>query len=236
VDETGQPYAYTGDDPVNGTDPLGLCNLPSGAYLVPGACQWTSQSWVLQTEATVEAQGHSSGFSITRGLEGVADFGEGAANTVVSGVTLGHQHVGESFSCVGTWQYDVGQAYGLVAVGALGGEEVDAADVGESEEDLNLATEARTQHILEGDGPGSGGHLWPGAAGKTPFPASWSSTQIMNTISDVATDPEAWQNALTQGSRTVLSGSVDGVDVQVVVNSETGKIITGFPTNLPRNP
>jgi hypothetical protein len=24
VDETGQPYAYTGDDPVNGTDPLGL--------------------------------------------------------------------------------------------------------------------------------------------------------------------------------------------------------------------
>ena len=24
VDETGQPYAYTGDDPVNGVDPLGL--------------------------------------------------------------------------------------------------------------------------------------------------------------------------------------------------------------------
>lgn len=25
VNETGQPYAYTGDDPVNGIDPLGLC-------------------------------------------------------------------------------------------------------------------------------------------------------------------------------------------------------------------
>jgi hypothetical protein len=25
VDATGQPYAYTGDNPVNGTDPLGLC-------------------------------------------------------------------------------------------------------------------------------------------------------------------------------------------------------------------
>jgi uncharacterized protein RhaS with RHS repeats len=24
VDETGQPYAYTGDDPVNGVDPNGL--------------------------------------------------------------------------------------------------------------------------------------------------------------------------------------------------------------------
>jgi RHS repeat-associated protein len=27
VDQTGQPYAYTGDDPVNGVDPLGLWSL-----------------------------------------------------------------------------------------------------------------------------------------------------------------------------------------------------------------
>jgi len=27
VSETGQPYAYTGDNPINGTDPLGLCFL-----------------------------------------------------------------------------------------------------------------------------------------------------------------------------------------------------------------
>jgi hypothetical protein len=59
-----------------------------------------------------------------------------------------------------------------------------------TEEDLNLATEARTQHILKGDATG-GGHRWPGLAGKTPFPASWSSTQIMNSISDIATDPAA---------------------------------------------
>ena len=44
VDQTGQPYAYTGDDPVNDVDPLGLsfmgnnenCNMagsaPSGGY------------------------------------------------------------------------------------------------------------------------------------------------------------------------------------------------------------
>jgi RHS repeat-associated protein len=129
VDETGQPYAYTGDDPVNGTDPSGLCNLPSGAYLVPGACHWTSSSWALQTEATIEAQGHSGGFSISRGLEGVADFGEGAANSVVSGVTLGHQHIAESFPCVGTWQYDAGEAYGVVAVGLAGAGEADLPEV-----------------------------------------------------------------------------------------------------------
>jgi hypothetical protein len=30
VAETGQPYAYTGDDPLNATDPLGLCWSPIG--------------------------------------------------------------------------------------------------------------------------------------------------------------------------------------------------------------
>jgi len=34
VNETGQPYAYTGDDPVNGTDPLGLFCL--------GLCTFTN--------------------------------------------------------------------------------------------------------------------------------------------------------------------------------------------------
>ena len=129
------------------------------------------------------------------------------------------------------------------------GEDIDAAraaqlarttelttQAAEDEEDLNLATEARTQHILNGDGPGSGGHLWPGAAGKTPFPASWSATRIMNSISDIATDPTAWQNAVTQGSRTILTGTEDGVDIRVVVDTQTGEIITGYPTNLPRNP
>jgi len=58
----------------------------------------------------------------------------------------------------------------------------------------------------------------------------------MNTISDIATDPTAWENAVTQGSRTILSGTVDGVDVRVVVDTQTGEIITGYPTNLPRNP
>lgn len=58
----------------------------------------------------------------------------------------------------------------------------------------------------------------------------------MNSISDIATDPAAWQNAVTQESRTVLTGTVDGVEIRVVVDTQTGEIITGYPTNLPRNP
>lgn len=34
-------------------------------------------------------------------------------------------------------------------------------------------------HILHGDGPGSGGHQWPGQAGKSPFPQQWSGDQII---------------------------------------------------------
>ena len=100
---------------------------------------------------------------------------------------------------------------------------------------VDLATPARRIHILDGDATG-GGHLWPGLPDKTPFPQSWSADQIMHEISDIATDPAAWSNGITQGSRTVLTGVRDGVEIRVVVNTQTGEIITGTPTNLPRNP
>lgn len=100
---------------------------------------------------------------------------------------------------------------------------------------VDLASSSRRTHILQGDATGCG-HLWPGAAGKTPFPQSWSGNRIMHEISDIATDPAEWRNAVPQGSRTVLTGTRGGVDIRVVVDSRTGEIITGYPTNLPRNP
>lgn len=81
-----------------------------------------------------------------------------------------------------------------------------------------------------------GGHLWPGNPGKTPFPQGWSGDKIMHEISDIATDPVAWQNAVPQGSRTVLTGTRGGVDIRVIVDTNTGEIISGYPTNLPRSP
>ena len=100
---------------------------------------------------------------------------------------------------------------------------------------VDLASPARRTHILDGDATG-GGHLWPGNAGKSPFPQGWTGDKIMNEISDIATDPVAWQNAVPQGSRTVLTGTRGGVDIRVVVDTKSGEIITGYPTNLPRNP
>lgn len=98
---------------------------------------------------------------------------------------------------------------------------------------VDLASPARRTHILDGDATG-GGHLWPGNPGKTPFPQGWSGDKIMHEISDIATDPAAWQNAVPQGSRTVLNGTRGGVDIRVIVDTNTGEIISGYPTNLPR--
>ena len=104
-----------------------------------------------------------------------------------------------------------------------------------ADELINLATEQRTTHILYGDASG-GGHLWPGKPGKTPFPEGWSEARIMDEISDIATDPSAWNNSTVQGGQTLLNGWSNGVQIQVVVDTTTGDIITGYPLNLRRNP
>jgi RHS repeat-associated protein len=106
------------------------------------------------------------------------------------------------------------------------------AGLGHADEFVNLASKGRTAHILRGDATG-GGHLWPGRPGKTPFPRDWSTGRVMHEISDVATDP-ASRIVGTQGSRTVLEGTRSGVTIRVVTDG--ADIITGYPTNLPRNP
>jgi hypothetical protein len=100
---------------------------------------------------------------------------------------------------------------------------------------VNLATPKRTRHILYGDK--GGGPLWPGQPGKTPFPKNWSGGRVMHEISDVATDPNAVRLP-GRGRRTRVLGTRDGVDIEVILESRAkgGGIVTGFPTNLPRNP
>jgi hypothetical protein len=59
---------------------------------------------------------------------------------------------------------------------------------------------ART-HILDGDGPTSGGlRFGAGIPGKSEFPKGWSDEKIVKVISDIAKDPE------TQWSRPDMRG------------------------------
>ncbi len=106
---------------------------------------------------------------------------------------------------------------------------------------INLASPQRTQHILQGDATG-GGHMWPGAPGKTAFPQSWDADKIMTHVSDVATDPlSVWtQQTGKAGSLLTKSGLPvrwkaegvrDGVCIICIVEpGPTGQgIITAFP-------
>lgn len=104
---------------------------------------------------------------------------------------------------------------------------------------VNLASEQRTQHILFGDATG-GGHLWPGALGKTPFPPTWSEEQIMHNVSDLATDSTATWTQLTGKAgadftasgkpvRWAVEGVKDGVEIRVIVEPHGEGIVTAYP-------
>jgi len=99
-------------------------------------------------------------------------------------------------------------------------------------ETVNLADKKATTHILDGDATGGGHAPGVGIAGKSEFPAGWGRDKIMHAISDVATDPTS---KVTQAGRsTLVEGTREGVNIRVVIRD--GRIVTGYPTNLPRNP
>jgi hypothetical protein len=108
---------------------------------------------------------------------------------------------------------------------------------------VNLASASRTEHILVGDATG-GGHLWPGAPGKTPFPEGWSGAQIMHHVSDVATDPAlTWvQQTGRAGSlftragdpaRFFVIGERGGIQLKVILEPAGEGIITAHSVGVP---
>jgi len=109
-----------------------------------------------------------------------------------------------------------------------------ASEAANSADDLvNLASRSRTQHILDG-------HRYGGEAGNTWFPQSWSDSQIMHNVSDIATDPAlTWVQqtgpagqALTRAGTPVIyrvDGVRGGVTIRVVIQPGGEGIITAFP-------
>lgn len=95
-----------------------------------------------------------------------------------------------------------------------------------------------TTPILTGDATG-GGHLFPGAPGKTAFPQGWSGDQAMHHISDIATDPAlkwipqtgngGWFTKAGKPARFSVEGVRDGVNIKVVIEPAGEGIITAFP-------
>ncbi|MBL8510501.1 MAG: EndoU domain-containing protein, partial [Betaproteobacteria bacterium] len=98
---------------------------------------------------------------------------------------------------------------------------------------VDLTTKQRRRHILDGDATGGGHGAGRGIPGKSEFPKGWSDDKVIHVISDIATDPNAVRSA-GRGGRTVVEGTREGINVRVILGRD-GEIITGFPTNVPRN-
>jgi len=116
---------------------------------------------------------------------------------------------------------------------------IDTDTVGPRERLANLVSDERTEHILNGEirpnGTFGGGHrAGTGFPGKSEFPASWSDEEIMNHISDIATDPSIEWRIGDRPGDFFANGTRDGIDVEVLIRND--EIWTGYPTNVPRNP
>jgi hypothetical protein len=116
--------------------------------------------------------------------------------------------------------------FGYSTLAAKGGDEL-----------VNLASSQRTTHILTGAATG-GGHLFPGAPGKTAFPQGWSGDQVMHHISDIATDPAlkwvpqtgsgGWFTKAGNPARFSVEGVRDRTNIKVILEPAGEGIITAF--------
>ncbi|AZG14885.1 EndoU domain-containing protein [Cupriavidus pauculus] len=104
--------------------------------------------------------------------------------------------------------------------------------------DSSLLDPKAEKHVLYGDGPNSGGHLaGVGKPGKSEFLTSWGPQEVTNAILDIATNPQTrWSASDPRNGYVTGSGTVNGVEIKVVIDPNKGRIVTGYPTNLPRNP
>jgi hypothetical protein len=163
VNETNQPYAYAGDDPVNIGDPLGLCNTPGVIGFYPGDCA-TNGPEAIAAGQYIASHSGGGGFSFTNGFKAVADYGAGIANFAVSTATLEHEHVSDPY-CGFSWASDIGYGYGALLVGSLSLGEADAA-VGTSDA-IDATRVGRWMNPTEYDAMVQSGTVQEGAGGVT---------------------------------------------------------------------
>ncbi len=132
----------------------------------------------------------------------------------------------------------VGRHWGPIAARlGIRGEEV-AGGIKYSTDFNSSISQKRAYHILYGDSSG-GGHLWPGASGKTPFPQDWTPEKILKEVSAIAIDPDIiWKRADGKTELYYKSGkparfsaiSVQaGVTIKVIIEPAGEGIITAHP-------
>jgi Bacterial EndoU nuclease len=97
-------------------------------------------------------------------------------------------------------------------------------------QDTYKMTDRRRTHILYGDGTGGGHRAGAGKPGKTEFPHGWDDDKILLVITRIANDQNLPMRP--SGQRYFIKmGEEDGIQIRVVLNPETGDIITGYPVD-----
>lgn len=94
-----------------------------------------------------------------------------------------------------------------------------------------IVTDKRRIHILFGDETGGGHRAGAGKKGKTEFPQSWSDDKIIETALRIANDERLPMRP--SGRYWLKMDEVEGLKIRVVLNRETGEIITTYPL-LPK--
>lgn len=126
------------------------------------------------------------------------------------------------------------------------GDTVVAGTQGAWKDYIDVLSPEVKQHILYGDKPGSGGHMWPGRTGETVFSQTWSADKIIHEVGDITTPPSTkWYAQTGTGGVYTSKGDPakwvayevrDGIRMRVVYQPAIGKVVTAFPDNAPIPP
>lgn len=218
VSETGQPYAYTGDNPINGTDPLGLCFL-GGSWCneIQNIVASNFDSFRHNTAAVADLPGY-----IIQGT------GEAIYDAYVNIYQDGAN--GCSFFSLGTQEDVAGALFADESAALLGDGEGEVADAlaSASEKAFSAADNIDDWTVGAKHLPDAGGNWAKFATGVDPNQA----------VADALRSPDATflpnSNPALPGSFVVQAdvGFVVGTKGQTairVVVSNGGEIITAYP-------
>ncbi|MEV5544366.1 EndoU domain-containing protein [Saccharopolyspora shandongensis] len=84
-------------------------------------------------------------------------------------------------------------------------------------------------HLLDGGADDTGGHFYgTGIPFKTEFPESWDDAKILESVEDVAKNPDSPPVLSDRSGNYRVRGTRDGVEIEGYVTPE-GQVKTGFP-------